>query len=63
VLAVTADAHASPEALRRAGFCGFVTKPLLPKQLLSTVLHCLEQLETGERPPWITLSAHGAAEP
>jgi len=63
VVAVTADVHASPEALRRAGFCAYVTKPVLPRQLLAAVQQCLEQLDTGERLAWIALPAFGTAEP
>jgi CheY-like chemotaxis protein len=61
VVAVTADVHASTDALQRAGFCAYVTKPLLPKQLLAAVEQCLRHLGTGERSAWISLPAYGTA--
>jgi CheY-like chemotaxis protein len=61
VVAVSADVNASITALQRAGFCAYVVKPILPKQLLDAVQQCLDQLETGERPAWISLPAYGTA--
>jgi len=58
VVALTADVHASTEALRHAGFCAYVVKPILPKQLLSAINHCLEQLAAEAPPAWITLPSY-----
>jgi CheY-like chemotaxis protein len=58
VVAVTADVHASTESLKRAGFCAFVVKPILPTQLLSAVNQCLEHLAGEDPGPWITLPTH-----
>ena len=43
VVAVTADVLASKRALKEAGFCALVPKPVLPKQLLQAVEQCLEE--------------------
>lgn len=43
VVAVTADVLVSKGALKEAGFCGLVTKPVLPKQLLQAIEQCLEE--------------------
>lgn len=59
VVAVSADVHASAEALQRAGFCAFVPKPVLPKELLNAVERCLEQLVGDALLPWIKLPAYG----
>ncbi|HET7230976.1 MAG TPA: response regulator [Longimicrobium sp.] len=59
VIAVTADMHASRDALQRAGFCAYVTKPLLPKQFLAAVNECLGQLSATQAPGWITLPLYG----
>lgn len=56
VLAVSADVHTSEADLRRAGFCGFVPKPVLPRQLLEAVGQCLEEHAAGKR--WIGLQVY-----
>jgi CheY-like chemotaxis protein len=59
VVAVSADVHASADALQRAGFCAFVPKPVLPKELLDAVERCLEHLAADARMPWVKLPAYG----
>ncbi len=58
VVAVSADVHVGADALQRAGFCAFVPKPVLPKQLLDAVERCLEQLASDARLPWVKLPAY-----
>lgn len=60
VVAVSADLNVSPDALERAGFCAFVSKPVPPKQLLDAVSRCLAQIEEGGK-GWIKLPAYHSA--
>ena len=55
VVAVSADVSVSADALERAGFCAFVAKPILPRQLLDAVQRCLAQHAAGS---WIKLPAY-----
>ena len=59
VVAVSADVHVSSAALERAGFCAFVPKPVLPKELLHAVERCLEHLAADASLSWIKLPAYG----
>lgn len=59
VIAVTADAHVSPEALERAGFCALVRKPILPRDLLDAVDRCLAHLDGGDV-GWLELPQYTA---
>ena len=59
VVAVSADVHVSIDDLQRAGFCAFVPKPILPKQMLDAVQRCLEQIETSGGDTWLSLPAYG----
>jgi len=59
VVAVSADMHVNHQALQRAGFCAFVPKPVLPKELLDAVERCLEQLEADAAVQWVKLPAYG----
>jgi CheY-like chemotaxis protein len=59
VVAATADVLTSKAALKEAGFCAFVPKPVLPKQLLRAVDQCLEESSRTERPlEWVEIRPH-----
>ena len=55
VVAVSASVHVGKDALQRAGFCAFVPKPILPKNLLDAVNRCLDELASGTSTGWMKL--------
>lgn len=59
VVAVSADVHVRHDALERAGFCAFVPKPVLPRELLDAVERCLEHVAADASIAWIRLPAYG----
>ena len=59
MLSATIAYRARGSSLQRAGFCAFVPKPVLPKELLDAVERCLEQLAADARMPWVKLPAYG----
>jgi CheY-like chemotaxis protein len=59
-LAVSAAVHTDEADLRAAGFCGFVTKPVLPSQLLDAVRQCLQ--DVGDGKSWSSIPRFGLRE-
>ncbi|CAA9372305.1 MAG: hypothetical protein AVDCRST_MAG89-4699, partial [uncultured Gemmatimonadetes bacterium] len=61
VIAVTADIHTSNAELEQAGFCAFIGKPILPRQLIDAVARCLEDRQAGGT-GWLKLPSYSASE-
>lgn len=57
VVAVTADVSVSAADLEEAGFCAFVGKPVLPRQLLDAVARCLAHSDGGNS-GWLDLPSY-----
>lgn len=61
IIAVSALDRPAPDKLTEAGFCAYVQKPVLPRDVVGVVALCLEPEHKGK--PWIDLARFHVAPP